>query len=79
MVAPRYQPLWDELGADEKKLLELLSPLGLDWVTTCGEFAQRLGVTRYFDWRDVVALPPSTALSDAPLTFCMYADPDLMG
>jgi hypothetical protein len=58
--------------------LDLVAPLGVDWLTTRNEYRQRHGVSSYYGWRDVIALPPSSAVSRAPLTFVMYADDEVI-
>ena len=52
---------------DERRF-DLIAPTGLDWLTTRADFARRHGVTDYYRFENVVALPPSSVLSDAPLT-----------
>src|SRR5687768_5922370 len=73
-----YLPLTDELTADEQRFLERMAPIGLDWLTTRSEFAARHGVTSYYGWADVVALPPSSALTATPLQFMLHADERVM-
>lgn len=58
-----YEPIADELTPNETQFLRLVAPMGLDWLVTRRDFAARYGVTRYYDWADVIALPPSTALT----------------
>jgi len=70
-----YAPLGEELTADERRFLALVSPLGLDWLTSRADYAARFGVTRPYDWQDVIELPPRAALSDTALSFAMYASP----
>lgn len=69
-----YEPLPTQLTSDEKRFLQLVAPMGLDWLATRTEFAARYGVTRYYDWADAVALPYTTALTATPLQFRMYAN-----
>jgi hypothetical protein len=59
---------------EELFFLAKVAPLGLDWLTTRETYRQRFGVRRYADWADVIELPPSSALSETPLQFRMYAD-----
>lgn len=73
-----YEPLRSELTAEEQHFLDLVAPIGIDWITTRQDLAGRFGISRYCDCDDVVALPPSNALSDAPLEWRMYADPAVM-
>ena len=75
MQLSEYAPLRDELTADERRFLALVAPLGLDWLTPRAEYAARFGVTRPYDWQDVVELPYCAALSDTELSFAMYALP----
>lgn len=70
-----YAPLPDELTADERRFVALVSPFGLDWLTPRSDYAARFGVTRPYDWQDVIELPPCAALSDTALSFAMYASP----
>jgi hypothetical protein len=74
----RYEPRRDELTSDERRFLDLLAPTGLDWLATRADFAARHGISRYYDRDDVVALPASSAISEASLTWHMYAWPHLM-
>ncbi len=58
-----------ELLPEERRFLEIVSPLGLDWRTTRGELETRFGVSRPYNWIDVIALPPKRAISEEPLQF----------
>lgn len=74
MPAPAYQPITSEVTPAERRFLDLVAPLGVDWLTTRDAYRQRYGVSSYYGWHDVIALPPSSAVSRSPLTFVMYAD-----
>jgi hypothetical protein len=74
----RYEPRRDEMTREERRFLDLVAPSGLDWLTTRNDFARRHGVTNFYDFAQVVALPASDALSESPLTFHMYAEPSAM-
>jgi hypothetical protein len=63
-----------ELAPDERKFLELVAPIGLDWLTTRVEFRQRHGHKSYAGLGEVIPLEPSAALSDSTLEFVMYDD-----
>ncbi|HEX2875483.1 MAG TPA: hypothetical protein VHP33_29730 [Polyangiaceae bacterium] len=78
MPAPDYQPITSEVTPAERRFLDLVAPLGVDWLTTREEYRQRCGISSYYGWSDVIALPPSSAVSRSPLTFVMYADPNVL-
>lgn len=78
MPALDYQPITSEVTPAERRFLNLIAPLGVDWLTTRDEYRQRHGVSSYYGWQDVIALPPSSAVSRSPLTFVMYADPSVL-
>lgn len=73
-----YLPRRDELDPSEQRLLGLLEPMGLDFLTPRETYRQRFGQSRYYDWADVITLPPSTALTRSELVFHMYAEPALL-
>ncbi len=68
------QPSLDELTPAERRFLDLLAPIGLDWLTTRAEFRQRHGHKLYAGLGEVIPLPLSTAFSAAPLEFAMHND-----
>jgi hypothetical protein len=72
-----YEPLPEQLTAQERWFLERVAPMGLDFLATRQQYRQRLGVSSYHGWKDVIALPASNALSASPLCFVMYADDDV--
>lgn len=73
-LAGVYQPLPEQLTAEERWFLERVAPMGLDFLTTRQQYQERLGVSSYHGWQDVIALPESRVLSASPLRFVMYAD-----
>ena len=78
MPAPAYQPITSAVTPAERRFLDTAAPLGVDWLATRNEYRERYGVSSYFGWREVIALPPSSAFSESPLTFVMYADNDVL-
>jgi hypothetical protein len=74
----QYLPLTRDVSLVERRFLDLVAPLGVDWLATRADYRSRFGVSSYHGWRDIIALPPSTALSRAPLAFVMYADDNVL-
>ena len=64
----------EKLPPDELRVLEILRPLGLDWKTTREQFAARFGKSSYYNWREVIKLPASSAISKSPLEFQIHAE-----
>jgi hypothetical protein len=62
----------EELLPEEQKFLSILAPSKLDWKTSRAQFQARYGTSSYHGWADVVALPPTRAISKTPLVFYMY-------
>lgn len=73
-TSPQYLPVPHDVSLTELRFLQLVAPVGVDWLTTRDDFRSRFGVSSYHGWQDVIALPPSTALTRSPLAFVMYAD-----
>lgn len=69
MHAPPNDPARVGLSDEERWFLSHVAPY--DWRTPRDALAQRLGVSRYHDWVDVIALPPSFL----GLGFLAYAEP----
>ncbi|WP_088287945.1 hypothetical protein [Kineosporia sp. A_224] len=73
-----YRPLPEQLSDSERRFLERVAPLGLDFLTSRQRYFELFGVRSYHGWRDVIALPEASALSRTPLSFVMYADEQVM-
>jgi hypothetical protein len=73
-----YQPLAEQLSDVEREFLAKVAPLGLDFLTTRQRYAERFGRQSYYGWRDVITLNQTRALTQAPLSFVMYAEPESM-
>jgi hypothetical protein len=71
-----WEPAPDELEPAEVALLARLSPVGLDGLTPRAALAARHGVGSYHGWRDVIALPPTSALG-LPTSFLVGAEPEV--